>query len=78
MDDCWARSRDSNERSSRLVSRVPDSLAVVPDTDAFPNFAEMIEYIHNKGLLFGLYSDGSEKTCAGLSRARGTGCTNIC
>ena len=52
VDDCWAKSRDSSGK-------------IVPDTDAFSSFPSMIEYIHNKGLLFGLYSDAGDKTCAG-------------
>ena len=52
VDDCWAVSRDNNGK-------------IVPDSTGFSNFSEMIEYIHNKGLLFGLYSDAGEKTCAG-------------
>lgn len=52
VDDCWAKSRDSNN-------------VIQPDTTAFPDFQGMIDYIHNKGLKFGLYSDAGTKTCAG-------------
>ncbi len=51
VDDCWAESRDSNGK-------------IVPDTTAFPDFAGMVEYVHGKGLLFGLYSDAGTFTCA--------------
>ena len=52
VDDCWAKSRDSNNE-------------VQPDTNAFPDFKGMVDYVHSKGLKFGLYSDAGTKTCAG-------------
>ena len=52
LDDCWAKSRDSSN-------------VVQPDPLAFPNFQGMIDYVHSKGLKFGLYSDAGTKTCAG-------------
>ena len=52
LDDCWAKSRDSNN-------------VVQPDTVAFPDFQGMIDYVHSKNLKFGLYSDAGTKTCAG-------------
>lgn len=52
IDDCWAKSRDSNN-------------VIQPDTSAFPDFQGMINYVHSKGLTFGLYSDAGTKTCAG-------------
>ena len=52
VDDCWAKSRDADG-------------IVQPDTTTFPDFKGMIDYVHNKGLWFGLYSDAGTKTCAG-------------
>ena len=52
VDDCWAASRDANG-------------VIQPNTTAFSDFPAMIDYIHSKGLLFGLYSDAGTKTCAG-------------
>ena len=52
VDDCWANSRDSNN-------------VIQPDTEAFPDFKGMIDYVHKRGLKFGLYSDAGSKTCAG-------------
>ena len=52
IDDCWAGSRDPNNN-------------VVPEPKAFPDFQGMIDYVHSKGLKFGLYSDAGTKTCAG-------------
>ena len=52
VDDCWAESRDSND-------------IIVPDLKAFPDFQGMINYVHSKGLKFGIYSDAGMKTCKG-------------
>lgn len=52
VDDCWAGSRSSNG-------------SIQPDNTTFPDFQDMIDYVHSKGLLFGLYSDAGNKTCAG-------------
>lgn len=52
VDDCWAKSRDSQG-------------TVHPDPATFPDMPGLVEYIHSKGLLFGLYSDAGTETCAG-------------
>ena len=52
IDDCWAESRDSQG-------------IVHPDPVAFPDMAGLVQYVHSKGLKFGLYSDAGTKTCAG-------------
>lgn len=52
VDDCWAASRDANG-------------IIQPNTTVFPDFVGMIDYIHAKGLSFGLYSDAGTKTCQG-------------
>ena len=52
VDDCWAGSRDADGY-------------IQPNTTSFPDFQGMVDYIHSKGLLFGLYSDSGTKTCAG-------------
>ena len=52
IDNCWAKGRDSNN-------------VIQPDTNTFPNFQGMIDYIHSKGLKFGLYSDAGNETCGG-------------
>jgi alpha-galactosidase len=54
MDDCWASSRD------------PTTNAIIPDPNGFPSgIAALADYVHSRGLLFGLYSDSGTKTCAG-------------
>ena len=52
VDDCWAGSRDQDG-------------FILPDPTTFPDFQGMIDYVHSKGLLFGLYSDAGKRTCAG-------------
>ena len=54
LDDCWQKERDNITKK------------IKPDPDAFPNgIKSLADYAHEKGLLFGLYSDAGEKTCAG-------------
>ncbi|MEU3508274.1 ricin-type beta-trefoil lectin domain protein [Streptomyces longwoodensis] len=53
LDDCWALpSRDSSGN-------------LVPDPVRFPNGIKTVaDYVHSKGLKFGLYSSAGTKTCA--------------
>uniref|UniRef100_A0A0G4HG19 Alpha-galactosidase n=1 Tax=Chromera velia CCMP2878 TaxID=1169474 RepID=A0A0G4HG19_9ALVE len=54
MDDCWQVSREEN------------STRIVEDQERFPGgIKNLADYVHEKGLKFGLYSDAGEKTCAG-------------
>ncbi len=52
VDDCWAKSRDAQGN-------------VQPDPETFPDMASLADYIHSKGLKFGLYSAAGNKTCQG-------------
>lgn len=52
IDDCWAKSRAADG-------------TIVPDPVSFPDMPGLIEYVHSKGLKFGLYSDAGNETCAG-------------
>ena len=53
LDDCWQVDRDKDNR-------------IVPDPEAFPSGMKALsDYVHSKGLLFGLYSDSGYQTCAG-------------
>lgn len=54
IDDCWSlKERDENGN-------------LVPDPVKFPNGIETLsEYIHSKGLKFGMYSCAGTHTCAG-------------
>jgi len=52
IDDCWQVSRDADGN-------------IVPYTERFPSgIKALADYIHSKGLKFGIYSDAGEKTCA--------------
>jgi alpha-galactosidase len=59
IDDCWQVSRDENGN-------------IVPDAQRFPSGLKALgDYIHSKGLKFGIYSDAGEKTCAGRPGSMG-------
>ena len=53
IDDCWQVSRDENGE-------------IVVDKDRFPHGMKYLaDYVHSKGLKFGIYSCAGTKTCAG-------------
>ncbi len=55
IDDCWAE---------RL--RDPVTHRMVPDHEKFPNgIKDLADYVHSKGLKFGIYSCAGVLTCAG-------------
>jgi alpha-galactosidase len=59
IDDCWQVSRDENGN-------------IVPDPERFPSgMKALADYIHSKGLKFGLYSCAGSKTCEGRPGGRG-------
>jgi alpha-galactosidase len=52
IDDCWQVSRDANGN-------------IVADAQRFPSgIKALADYIHSKGLKFGIYSDAGTQTCA--------------
>jgi alpha-galactosidase len=59
IDDCWHGTRDS--------------LGFIhPDPERFPfGMKALADYIHSKGLQFGIYSDAGWKTCGGRPGSRG-------
>ena len=60
QDDCWAKSRD------------PQSGVIQPDPAAFPQGMKAVaDYVHGKGLLFGVYTDRGEHTCVGRPGSQG-------
>ena len=60
VDDCWQGERDAAGR-------------MVPDKERFPSgMKALADYVHSKGLRFGLYSDAGEFTCATRPAARAT------
>src|SRR3569833_3024956 len=59
IDDCWQVSRDAQGN-------------IVPDPNRFSSgMKALADYVHSKGLKFGLYSDAGTKTCAGRPGSRG-------
>lgn len=59
IDDCWQVSRDQQGN-------------IVADPKHFPSgMKALADYVHSKGLKFGLYSDAGTKTCAGRPGSRG-------
>jgi alpha-galactosidase len=53
IDDCWQVARDANAN-------------IVVDPQRFPHGMKAVaDYIHSRGLKFGIYSDAGSKTCAG-------------
>jgi alpha-galactosidase len=52
LDDCWQTSRDVNGN-------------IVADAERFPSgIKALADYIHSKGMKFGIYSDAGAQTCA--------------
>jgi alpha-galactosidase len=59
IDDCWQTSRDRDGN-------------IVADPQKFPSgIKALADYIHGKGLKFGIYSDAGTKTCGGRPGSRG-------
>jgi alpha-galactosidase len=59
IDDCWQVSRDKEGN-------------IVADPQHFPSgIKALADYVHSKGLKFGIYSDAGSKTCAGRPASRG-------
>ena len=59
IDDCWQVSRDENG-------------FILADPQRFPSgIKTLADYVHNKGLKFGIYSDAGTKTCAGRPGSQG-------
>ncbi len=59
IDDCWQVGRDENGN-------------IVVDPQHFPSgMKALADYVHSKGLNFGVYSDAGAKTCAGRPGSQG-------
>lgn len=59
IDDCWQVGRDRNGNIEADAQRFPAGMKALAD------------YVHGKGLKFGLYSDAGTKTCQGRPGGRG-------
>ena len=59
IDDCWQGERDANGR-------------ITADPEKFPSgMKALADYVHARGLKFGIYSDAGRKTCGGYPGSRG-------
>ena len=59
IDDCWQVGRDANGK-------------IIVDSIKFPNgIKHLADYIHGKGLKFGIYSDAGTHTCGGRPGSKG-------
>lgn len=59
IDDCWHGQRDANGFITADPQRFPSGIKALAD------------YIHARGLKFGIYSDAGRKTCAGRAGSQG-------
>jgi len=54
IDDCWSKRQ-----------RDPETGKIVPDPEKFPHGMKFVsDYVHSKGLKFGMYSCAGTRTCA--------------
>ena len=59
IDDCWQTSRDANG-------------FIVADAQKFPSgIKALADYVHSRGLKFGIYSDAGRQTCGGRPASQG-------
>jgi alpha-galactosidase len=59
IDDCWQVGRDAQGN-------------IIPDPQRFPSgMKALADYVHSKGLKFGIYSDAGTQTCAKRPGSRG-------
>mgnify|MGYP006277447157 CR=1 FL=1 len=61
IDDAWQGERD------------PETKKISPN-DKFPDMKKLADFIHSKGLKFGVYSDVGPKTCAGYEGSKDYEC----
>lgn len=59
IDDCWQISRDGDGNIQADPEKFPSGIKALAD------------YVHSKGLKFGIYSCAGDKTCAGRPGSRG-------
>jgi len=57
IDDCWQGTRDADGR--------------IRGNEKFPDMKALADYVHGKGLKFGIYSSPGPRTCAGFEGSYG-------
>ena len=58
LDDCWGWNRSAGGEYQADPTRFP------PAADGTPGMKVMADYLHQRGLKFGLYTDGGKFTCS--------------
>ena len=59
IDDCWQGGRDNRNN-------------LIPDPQKFPSgMKALADYVHDRGLKLGIYSDAAQLTCAGYTASLG-------
>mgnify|MGYP000486492132 CR=1 FL=1 len=69
IDDCWMVKPNDPDPELGGAPRTPDG-AIRPNR-RFPDMAALADYIHAKGLKFGIYTSPGPLTCAGFTGAYG-------
>ena len=67
VDDTWEDKRDAQ--------------GIIHPNSKFPDMKALADYVHSKGLKFGIYSSPGPKTCAGYEGSYGheaAGCEHVC
>jgi alpha-galactosidase len=61
LDDCWQVSQFLSQ-----IARNATTNEIIEDRNTFPSGMKALsDYVHSKGLKFGLYSSAGDKTCQG-------------
>ena len=63
LDDCWGWNRTRGGEYQADPTRFP------PAADGTPGMRVVADYLHARGLKFGLYTDGGKYTCSRGQRA---------
>jgi alpha-galactosidase len=73
IDDCWARPKPGSASDTTQTGRDANG-NLVPDPARFPSgIKALADYIHARGLKFGIYTSAGTKTCNTLGFSGGLG-----
>ncbi len=73
IDDCWQLGRSVSPNNISVVTKGRDSNGkILADPVKFPNGIKYVaDYVHSKGLKFGIYTAPGESTCGGYTSSKG-------
>ena len=73
IDDCWQLGRSRSPNNINIESQGRDSNGKISaDPVKFPNGIKYVaDYVHSKGLKFGIYTAPGESTCGGYTSSKG-------